>query len=551
MSGVETNNGVHLQGFIEIEKVNKKDNSKVVYKNTITNGGKQFLLSKSAGAMLNMSADIFGQTVVSNLITKTGINGNYAIPVRQSRKDRDITNVLLNLDENTLNSLGVSTSFVNIWNSNFTDKDKVVGYASSDLSPTGDGKEGFLDYCKGEYLVDPFTVCKRWKYDENTANGKVNCIAIMPGSILDNPGGDGIKFSKCIDKINTQADTYLSMSKGFLIPGIPGYTSNNEILLNFSRDNINKWRYNIGTGEITSVPDTDNFWVYDNSNAYTAVIMTDMQYIDNFLYVLEILPYGSRYDNVAVKVFDPANGMNQVASFNCAYAANYEYKVKASIFKVGNDIYISATNYDTAGTDVNKLWKLNKGSGGYATSATAYKDFSTLGITVPNGLKLSNIGIGRYGDNFVLFNSVKLYDNIGTSKAVVQAGTIGCKCVGYIFTDITNPFGTIIDMIPGITPNEVLFATNSVKGTLRIGFDKYNTSQYFGSDYDLEQGKTVVMNNKSATNTATITANTTTEGLYLTLDKWWTNIISFVKLNTPIDITSEDLLFVSYGYKIV
>ena len=366
MSGVETNNGVHLQGFIEIEKVNKKDNSKVVYKNTITNGGKQFLLSKSAGAMLNMSADIFGQTVCSNLIAKVGNSGQYSQPARQARKDRDITNVLLNLDDNTLAGLGVSTSFVNIWNSDFTDKSKVVGYASSDLTPTADGKEGLLDYCKGDYMVDPFTICKRWKYDENTANGKINCIAMMPGSILDNPGGDGIKFSKCIDKINTQYDNYLNMSKGFLIPGIPGYTANNEILLNFNRDGNSRWKYNIGTGEITDVPDTDNFWVYDNSGAYTTYVMADMQYIDNFLYVLEILPFGSRYDTVQVKVFDPANGMSQVASFGCAYAANYEYKLKASIFKVGDDIYVSSVSFNTTETNINKLWKLTKGSGGYA-----------------------------------------------------------------------------------------------------------------------------------------------------------------------------------------
>ena len=170
---------------------------------------------------------------------------------------------------------------------------------------------------------------------------------------------------------------------------------------------------------------------------------------------------------------------------------------------------------------------------------------------MPGGFNIANIGIGKYGDNYVLYTYVKLYDNIGTSKTIETAANTGCKCVGYVFTDITDPFNSIIDMIPGITPNEVLFDTNSVKGTLRIGFDKYNTSSYNGDVYDIAQGRAIVMNNKSTTNKTTVTVNTLQEGLYLTLDKWWTNIFSFVKLNTPIEVTSEDLLFVSYGYKIV
>lgn len=545
---IGTNNETKIQGFIELEKINKKDNTRVVYKNTITNGGKQFLLAKSAATMLNMSADVFGEVVCSNMIAKTGANTNYIPSARQARKDRDINNVLLNLDENTLAGLGVSTSFVNIWDNTFENKDKVVGYANSDLNPTADGKEGIIDFCKGDYMVDPFTICKRWKYPEGVGTGKINCIGMMPGSILDNPGGDGIKFSKCIDKINTQYQNYTNMSKSFLIPGIPGYTANNEILLNFNKDGVNKWKYNIGTGEIVQVPDTDNFFV---PSVQDSMILVDMQYIDNFLYTLELMQYSGRYDSVVVKVYDPVNGMAKVSEFNCAYINIYEYKTKASIFKVNNDLYISAISSVENTSEMNKLWKLTKGANGYATGATAYKDFSQLGIVVPAGLNILHISIGKYGDNYVLFNSIKLYDSLSSSKTAVGNKLIGCKMVGYVFTDITDPFNTIIDMIPGITPNEVLFATNSVKGTLRVGFDKYNSTSYFGDYYDLEQGKTIVMNNSSLTNKETITSDTTKDGVFLTLDKWWTNIFSFVKLNTPIEKTDTDILYVSYGYKIV
>jgi hypothetical protein len=59
------------------------------------------------------------------------------------------------------------------------------------------------------------------------------------------------------------------------------------------------------------------------------------------------------------------------------------------------------------------------------------------------------------------------------------------------------------------------------------------------------------MNNSANTNEYDITLNTQTKGVYLTLDKWWTNVLSFVKLNTPITKTATDIIYVSYGYKIV
>ena len=153
-----------------------------------------------------------------------------------------------------------------------------------------------------------------------------------------------------------------------------------------------------------------------------------------------------------------------------------------------------------------------------------------------------------YGDNYVLYNVAKVYDSQAASKAKT---TPGYKCIGYVFTDITDPFNTIVDMIPGITPNEVLFAAGGTKGTLRVGFDYSNVDVYFGNYYDIAQGRKIVMNNSNQSNTTEITTDTRKDGVYLTLDKWWTNILSFVKLNTPIEKTDDDILYVSYGYKIV
>lgn len=555
IKNLTSRDGTHLQGFIEIEKINKKDHTREIYKNTITNAGKQFLLDKSASLMLGMAADVFGMTACSNALTKLSVESGTAVAGRNARSDRDITNVLLNLDENILTGLGASTTYINVFDANLESASKLVGYANNNVVPTGDTKEGNIDFSKGEYLVDPYTICKRWKYAEGIATGTINCVAMMPASCVKQNNGDGVKFSKCIDQINTQYTNYLNMSTGFLIPGIPGYTANNEILLNFNRDGNARWKYNIGTGEITSVPITDNFFIPTAAAAaegYSDIV--DMQYIDNYLYVIS-LQVGTSTPVIHVDVYDPANAMNKVANFNCNTKSSSEYEIKASIFKVGSTLYISTiSDIHTSKATVSKLWSLNKsGSNGYASSASAAQtDFSSIGLTIPSGLDIRFTGLGSYNGNYILYNLVQMYNNVSASKTNVSSSYLGYKMTGIVFTDLSDPIGSAVDMIDGINPNEIMFSAGSVAGTLRIGFDKFNQAgTNFGLCYDLVDDKHIIMNNTSNTNIATVTVDTTKDGVYLSLDKWWTNVISFVKLNTPITKTDTDIIYVSYGYKIV
>lgn len=541
-----------LRGFIEIEKINTKNHTREVYRNTITNAGKQFLLDKSASLMLGMAADVFGMTACSNTLTKLSVDSGTAVAGRNARSDRDITNVLLNLDENVLTGLGASTTYINVFDDELESASKVIGYANNNVVPTGDTKEGNIDFSKGEYLVDPYTICKRWKYAEGIATGTINCVAMMPASCIKQNNGDGVKFSKCIDQINTQYTNYLNMSTGFLIPGIPGYTANNEILLNFNKDSNARWKYNIGTGEITSVPITDNFFIPTVADGYSDIV--DMQYIDNYLYVVSLY-VGSNSPTIHVDVYDPANAMNKVANFNCSNKSSNEYAIKASIFKVGSTLYVSAiSDRQTTKETVSKLWSLNKSGGdGYASSASAAQtDFSSIGLTIPSGLDIRFTGLGSYNGNYILYNLVQMYNNVSASKSNMSSSNLGYKMTGIVFTDLSDPIGSAVDMIDGINPNEIMFSAGSTAGTLRVGFDKFNSAGTgFGYCYDLVDDKHIIMNNTSNTNTSTVTVDTTKAGVYMSLDKWWTNVISFVKLSTPIVKAANDIIYVSYGYKIV
>ena len=102
------------------------------------------------------------------------------------------------------------------------DGTKVLGYASSNVLPTANGKEGIIDYCKDEYMADGYTVCERWKYPEGVATGTIDTIAMAPAGWKAGQGLGGQRFSKCIDKVNMQQGTFVTRSTQFCPPGIAG-----------------------------------------------------------------------------------------------------------------------------------------------------------------------------------------------------------------------------------------------------------------------------------------------------------------------------------------
>lgn len=562
------NNSFKIQGIVEIEKINKKDRTKTVYKNTITKGGKQFLLNRAANSLIGIDANTYGEILSTNMLTKTGSNyvtQSYTTTkcARNVRTDRDINNVLLNLSEGELENLSEDTRHVDIWDATMSLKSKLVGYASSNLNPTNDGKEGLVDVERPEYVADAFTIAKRWKYDAGVASGTINVVGMMPGSSLQGVNGEGLKNSKCIDRCNVQSVNFNSLSSSFLIPGVAGYTNNNEVLLNYTTDNNSKWKYNIATGETVRVEDTENFWVVPAGSGDTTIDnLTDMRVIEGYLYCVYSRYY---YRYVIIDVYDINNNMNKVTSIQCNCDSNGQYREKASLVVTGSNVYVSCTGYYDVSTlnYQNYLFRLTKsGSNNYYSNSVAVNSYADMGLVLPDGIKDKRFSLSNYGDNYVLCIPVELYNNISDSKTLLNnwnsgKNETGFKSVGIVFSSLADFRNTIIDIIPGITPNEILFSAGSNKGSLRIGFDSKNrlidagSTAQCGYTYDMIDCSRIIMNNDSKTNVDTVTLDLLSKGCMLTLDGWWTNIFSFVKLSEAITKTDDDILYVSYGYKIV
>lgn len=539
-------NGLSIQGLVEIRLVNKKNHTTRVYHNTITNAGKQFLLCKSAGRMLSIGADTFGCMMSTNMLTKIGY-GDSVRHYRVAHSDRDITNVLLNLGEEA-NSLSADSTFINIWDNNLENRSKLVGYANSNITPNANGLEGSIDYCKGEYIIDPFAVSMRWKYPEGVASGTIDTIAMMPASVVKTNMGDGISIGKCIDRVNTQYANYVSMSTGFLIPGVPGYTANDEILLNFNQDGCSRWKFNLTTGNITQVPESDNFFVLPYSGSDEPYKLTDVKVIGNYLYALGP-NYNTTTYSACVVVYDISNNMNKVASINCIAKDQIGSNNNVKFLMIDNELYVTSWRVDLIKNSYSngKLWKLTSNGNYYNGVGSAQADYSSIGFNCPSGVNLEYIGLGNYKDNYVMFISCKYTDTSGND---IDNFRYNYMSMGYVFSDLSNPMGSLIDVISGIPLGGILFSAGNNSGMLKIGNSYYTSTRYYGgTTYDCDDYAKCCINNSNKD--FDVVTNMENSGVIYIPDKSWTNVFSFVKLNTPIVKTDDDIMYVSYIYKVV
>lgn len=512
---LKVGNGFRIEGFIDIDIINKKNHIKKHYHNTITKGGKQLILDKSCANMLRIGADMFGAMYMVNPFTTLYDGGKY------SSYTNCMTNVLANLGDKA-SELNVDSSFLPIWNSDLTEADKVVGYANNCLNPVNNGKEGILDSSRGEYVLDGQTNALRWKYPEGVATGTFNVIAMMSKSAINDPTGGGIQLLKCIDKINTQYANYVNMSTGFLPPGISGFTANDEILLNFKKDDCERWKFSLTTGEVTQVPDSDPFFVITRIY-YGNCTFQDYYVENNYLYLIANRSTDDRF--CYVRVYDISNDMKYITEFSLSTNA-VSYCKYSKFLKYNGELYISMyntddTSYQTSRESPYNLVKLSKGSNAYYSNCSV-SNYASAGITLPSGLNIYSTLITNYGDDYIVN--------------------------GIICSDLNNVVetqkGFMKEWIRGIT-----FSAGSNKGVILIGsgglYNSDSISFSKNNDYT-DYRRIITTNDKTETK-----IYTTATGIWISLDDWWTNLISFVVLPEPITKGEDDVMYVSYGYKIV
>lgn len=537
---VSSGDGIRLQGFIEIELVNEKENYKRTYKNTITNAGKQVLLARSVGSLLCNTGNLYG-----DIISADGLAGDYTYGssyygrvAKYCSNQYQLSNVLLNLGDD-LDSLNASTTFLNIKNDDFSVGDKLVGYANSSVTALKDGKEGSVEYQKPEYTVDPYIRTNRWKYDVGVATGTIDTIAMMPAYSFKDNNIEGFRMMKCIDRVSCQNSNFIARSTGFCPPGISGLTGSSEILLNFEQDGINRWKYDLGTGEITEVNAADPFIVFTG-------IITDVYSEGLYVYALRLNSIATYTNDIYMDVYLKSSG-EHIKTVTVSYGGSswgqYSYFVTAKFLIKDSVMYITTMSTTSRGTNTyygHKVIKMGKGSQAYwSTTVAQYMTFaeSDLGVTVPEAWDEDLVCLGNYGDSFALYT---LY----------EYATSGYPITAWIVPSLTEIVGTAVtSAFYFLRPNTVLFNTGVYRGAIQIGSNyaaNYSVSSEVATLTPRNQDIKRIVNNDG-----TLEIDNRTTGAFISLEDWNSNVMSFVKLQTPIVKQDTDIMYVSYGYKVV
>ena len=424
------------QGYVEIRMYDKCRNLLKVYRshNQITVAGLDLAFNRGLGSLFKCGGDLFGQ--VYTLDSFNGVDNNGA---RYHTPDSAIHIGLLSLGTKK-NSLTKESSIANFYSENFDSLDNVIGYAGVNVTPAGN-KEGKLSFSRGSAVAAANTREMGWEFPINVAGGTFDTVVLTSKKTLTTPYPveDGIVSYKCIDKVNVLDPNFVSKSTAYCPPGVTGVTSDTEILLNFDAGAGNRWKYNMTTGEVTAVPEGQPFFTPIDLD------IDDWFIEDNYLYTVT-KPSGGSSSSASIVVWDITT-QTQVDSFS-ATESNASYSRHKKFFKYNGNVYLTMNSVGTNSSSTRRCWKLNKGSSGYYSSATAGTSIeATIGITLPSGLDVKQVALGNAGNNTIVY--------IGDAGVVVS--------------DIGNMADTLIDVIPLIRPGVIAFGSGSNMGFLSVG----------------------------------------------------------------------------------
>lgn len=527
-NGVNIINSGKVQGFVKIEVYDKDGNKKVEKENLIVPGGKALMFRMSASDLLINGGNVWGLQAKQGVSFVSPRSTSSSALFRSTNRDSALVNVLANLTDEQIAGISNNTSFVKLFSDDFSTMDKVVAYAGVEVTPAETGKIGVPDYAKGSDIIANNINAVRYKYKDGVGTGTINAVIMAGYPTVQNPAGlacdyeqfaPGYRMAKCIDRVNFLDPNFTSFTTAYTPPGITGVTTDEEIITNYSINSLNYHKINLSTGEVTDLEDTNTLYGIITDST------VDYKIIDDYIYVLKVNSETSSSVVFKVEVYQIST-----ATLATSFTLSSPYARNGRLLYLNDTLYITVGAYNDNASKI--LHKLSKGSNAYFSSveetATTYAGI----LTIPAGLNEKYLSFGHYGDNYIMY----VARGEGTS---VKYGT------GYIFTDITNIGGSIIDCIPSVRYTDIPFANASVGGVLSIGICTNKNALY-----DSVYNSTISVDPGTGSYT---TQDMKDKGMFYTPDKSWSNIVSIVIL-TGDDVIikgEQDVALITYGYRVV
>jgi len=536
----------HYQhGFVGIVKVNTKDNvikEYPVQENFVTPIGRQLDNNMGPGRLLSVGGDVWGLTHVRQAMTTVGrgtSSGNQAV---RGDQDSEMTLVLLNLGDD-INSVDENTSTIYVHaNDGSVRAAKVVGYANGNIQPASDGKEGYLDLSKPEYVMNKFYQVNRWVFDTDVAVGTIDAVAMMPASAIKQIGGSGISTWMCIDKGNMQDVNFTSRTTAFCPPGIAGFTGNNGVFLNYTHTGNSRHKLDLSTGDMLDL---------DGSESWFTFPANTMDWIIDGDYVYALVKSLGTYSDMVVYVYNKTT-MAEIDTFHIRYdnqQDSFTTLIKASFLMKSGVLYITTVVYAEGSYGRDRYYTLTKGTKAYWSAKTGvapviYRDLVKLPAFIRDGKR---VAFGHFGDKYLMYVLEYPYDSAALPSGYTDYS--GLTCMAYVFSDLEDIAGSMEQnkIFYGISPYTLKYKTDTRGGFLKIGFEPHIGDPTIGyTPYDNIIGNKIIVN-KSSGGYQEILNNS--QGLWISDESEHGNCYSIRLLSEPVEKGPSDKLYVSYGYQ--
>lgn len=375
------------------------------------------------------------------------------------------------------------------------DYSKVVGYSVGRLLSTND-KEGVTNTTGATQMVNFGNVAQSFLFDTDIATGEFNWLAIMPS--FETHPWHSLQAFKCISNYNVRQQGDANQY-GYIRPGVTDgsnvLTSDNEILLFFTHKGVNKWKYNLATGELKPVAVTDFAYNWTNSTIVGSNLCGNQIVVNGYLYAI--------VGNTLYKI-NIADGTN-AGNIAIAYDAASEINTKGQygLWYDGTNIVVSSCNNSSSYTNRSYVTVVNPSTMKQVSKTynNAFKGWGGL----PSSWNPSQTCFNKCDDVYYVLN-------------VIFDTTIVC-------TDIMNICGSMVGIMPA--QGTALFKANN-------------------QVYHWYQGGLAQMLLGSETSTGELSV--TFPGFWLS-DETYSNFWSAAKLNETKIKGASIKAYIDYGYE--
>lgn len=554
-----------MRGLVKVEITRhlkgKKDRKVQQGHNMISNGGLAGVMGEAMRGLLGASQCPGGAyrtrtSMWGDVIAYSKTTSSYYMNKKIARKNRALSCALLGIADEVYTGLDSRRGFLPLLDADGTVGENKVR-AIANIGAVAGSQVGVSEKMNDASIIDVARVGNKFDFPGGTGTGNVTGVAMIPASWAPGevPYGGLISFKR-MDDFYGLTDRITGATRA-VAPGIDGLTL--EVRMEYTtQDGITSHIRNLGTGVLSDgtagdwYPDAGFEAFYDDGTYIYAG--KKMQANSG------IRPQIKRYlksDKTSSVTYDMPLATDQMGNPTYVWEAFY------GCYDTGNGIHMWVAGYDYQ-NQTNIAFVRNASSSVYQrfTDKTTLQTWLTnnYGITIPSAwvddTSIFGIMPQKLGSQYAL-HVLKSYESSPSAATKFYRDV-------YVFSNGAQVISSMVDFIPMLTSNDIVWYYNNNIGVLEMGYQgvgkaelilgsssSNNTEGYVASafsitdtNYSGESNYPVVLDN----GTEYYAEAFNTDGCWISLRGMWSAWLSVKQLEEDVSKGESTDIKVEYDY---